>query len=94
MRENSTVVQVVFKVASLAIRDDPELQVAYTSLAEAINAELEEECKGFTVGVNEMEKLVTSVVAAKRECRLVDLLLSTKKHRPTASNVIEAMANA
>lgn len=60
----------------------------------AINVELEHSFEDFRVGVNEMEQLVTSVAAAKRECRLVDLSFSTKKHHTTPSFVIEAMTNA
>lgn len=69
-------------------------QPAYDGLDKATNAELEQSCEEFRVGVNEMKRLVTCVVAAKRGCRLVDLLLSTKKYCPTASTVIEAMTNA
>lgn len=47
--------------------DGPGLQAAYDSLALAISAEQEESCEGFSIGVNEIEKLVISVVTAKRE---------------------------
>lgn len=56
--------------------------------------ELEQSCEHVRVRANEMEKLVTSVVAAKKECRLVDLLFSTKNYRAMVSTVIEAMTNA
>lgn len=66
-RKHGRIAEVVKKVASLAVVDDPGLQTTYAGLAAAINAHLDEYYEGFDVGVNEMEKAVTSVVASKRE---------------------------
>lgn len=82
----------VFKVAFLAVVDESGLQPAYDGLPLAINAELERSCEDFRVGANDLEKLVTSVVVAKRECRLVDLLFSTKNQRtPAAEHAVVRM---
>lgn len=54
----------------------PQPQEAYTGIATAINELLNKDCAGFNVAVTEMGKLVTSVMAAKQELRLVDLLMA------------------
>lgn len=83
----------VLLAASLAVMDDPGLLRAYDGLAAAIKAELDQNCEDFRVGVNEMERLVTSVIAP-RECNMFDWLFLTNKYCNTAGAVVPAMTRA